>query len=380
MKIEIPEYVNIVLNTLTEAGCEAFVVGGCVRDILMGKEPSDWDVCTSARPEKIKAAFAAFKTIDTGIRHGTVTVLSGGQPVEVTTYRIDGEYLDNRHPAAVEFTRNLTEDLARRDFTMNAMAYSPDLGLADPYGGSDAIKASLIRCVDVPAKRFEEDALRIMRGLRFAAVLGFQIEDETAEAMRLRADLMKNVSRERIHVELSKLIMGKSADEVLAQYGDILNTAAPGIEPGPVGGLLENSAVRLAALFPKDTGRFLRALKYDNRTVKTAQALARLAGEEVPSGRREILQFLRREGEEISRLFFQRAGREEELISVLNSGACYSVSGLAVTGKDLMDSGVKAGPELGRTLEWLLDKVINEETDNEKEPLLTAVKGRTIHE
>ena len=200
VEIQIPEKVNKIIHTLQEHGYEAYAVGGCVRDSFLGREPMDWDITTSAMPEETKALFP--HTFDTGIEHGTITVLLDHEGFEVTTYRVDGKYEDSRHPKEVIFVRNLKEDLLRRDFTINAMAYNEKEGLVDIFGGMDDLKAGIIRCVGNAQARFSEDALRILRGIRFAAQLGFELEDETRDGMRLLAPTLRKISAERIQVEL----------------------------------------------------------------------------------------------------------------------------------------------------------------------------------
>lgn len=208
--IQIPEKVNKIIHTLQEHGYEAYAVGGCVRDSFLGREPMDWDITTSAMPEETKALFP--HTFDTGIEHGTITVLLDHEGFEVTTYRVDGKYEDSRHPKEVIFVRNLKEDLLRRDFTINAMAYNEKDGLVDIFGGMDDLKAGVIRCVGNAQARFSEDALRILRGIRFAAQLGFELEDETREGMRLLAPTLKKISAERIQVELVKTLTSPRPD------------------------------------------------------------------------------------------------------------------------------------------------------------------------
>lgn len=204
MTIQIPEKANEIITTLTDAGYEAYVVGGCVRDAILGREAADWDITTNAKPEKIKALFS--RTVDTGLQHGTVTVLNGKEGFEVTTYRIDGEYRDGRHPESVSFTSNLIEDLKRRDFTINAMAYSEKEGLVDAFDGLGDLQKGVIRCVGDPRERFTEDALRILRAVRFSAQLNFAIEEETKKALAEFAPRLTKVSAERIQVELLKLL------------------------------------------------------------------------------------------------------------------------------------------------------------------------------
>lgn len=210
VEIQIPEKVNKIIHTLQEHGYEAYAVGGCVRDSFLGREPMDWDITTSAMPEETKALFP--HTFDTGIEHGTITVLLDHEGFEVTTYRVDGKYEDSRHPKEVIFVRNLKEDLLRRDFTINAMAYNEKDGLVDIFGGMDDLKAGIIRCVGNAQARFSEDALRILRGIRFAAQLGFELEDDTREGMRLLAPTLKKISAERIQVELVKTLVSPRPD------------------------------------------------------------------------------------------------------------------------------------------------------------------------
>ena len=210
MLIHLPEDVKAILHTLQEAGYEAYAVGGCIRDSLLGRRPDDWDITTSAKPQETKALFG--RTIDTGIQHGTVTVMRHGRGYEVTTYRVDGEYEDGRHPKEVTFTASLKEDLRRRDFTVNAMAYNEEDGLVDLFGGRQDLEQKIIRCVGEANERFEEDALRIMRAVRFSAQLGFSIEERTKEAIRGHAERLRQVSAERIQVELTKLVISPNPD------------------------------------------------------------------------------------------------------------------------------------------------------------------------
>lgn len=216
MRIILPRQVKKIIETLETAGYEAYAVGGCVRDTILGREPDDWDITTSARPEQVKALF--HRTVDTGIQHGTVTVLLEGNGFEVTTYRIDGEYADNRHPKDVTFTADLTEDLKRRDFTINAMAYNERRGLVDVFGGERDLEDRVIRCVGEARERFEEDALRILRAVRFAAQLGFRIEEETQKAAALMAENLRNISAERIQTELVKLLVSPHPEILKKAY------------------------------------------------------------------------------------------------------------------------------------------------------------------
>ena len=268
MNIKIPQEINFILERLNEAGYEACIVGGCVRDMLMGREPHDFDVTTSARPEQVRETFEDLllpdgrkaKVFDTGIKHGTVTVLAGGGPVEVTTYRTEGAYSDGRHPDSVEFTGSLEEDLARRDFTMNALAWNPEKGLCDYFGGQADIEKGIIRAVGNPDARFKEDALRILRAVRFASVLGFEIEAGTDAALEADKELLKKISAERIREELTKLITGPDAERILLKYTDIIGVVIPEIaamkgfeqcNPHHIYDVLEHSVKAMTSVKPE---------------------------------------------------------------------------------------------------------------------------------
>ena len=229
--MNIPQHAATVLERLEHYGFEAYVVGGCVRDSLMGRTPKDWDVCTNALPEDVLRVFRKFHVIKTGLKHGTVTVMVNRQPVEVTTFRIDGAYTDNRHPDAVSFVSRVEEDLARRDFTINAMAYSPARGLVDAFGGREDLAARTIRCVGEPDARFNEDGLRILRALRFAARYDFNIETETAHAVRRNRHLLANVSAERIFTELKGILTGEGALSMLLGFPEVFATIIPELQP-----------------------------------------------------------------------------------------------------------------------------------------------------
>lgn len=229
--MDMPKNVDTAINLLQSAGFEAYAVGGCVRDSLLGKTPNDWDITTSAKPEDMKSVFADFHCIDTGIKHGTVTVVIDGEPLEITTFRLDGEYEDNRHPKSVTFTSNLGADLGRRDFTVNAMAYSKMTGTVDLFGGENDLKNKIIRCVGDPDRRFNEDALRILRALRFASALDFEIEEKTAQSLLKNRALLGNISEERIAKELLKLVCGKGAKRILTDFAPVLFEILPELQP-----------------------------------------------------------------------------------------------------------------------------------------------------
>lgn len=231
MTMDMPKNVDIAINLLQSTGFEAYAVGGCVRDSLLGKTPNDWDITTSAKPEDMKSVFADFHCIDTGIKHGTVTVVIDGEPLEITTFRLDGEYEDNRHPKSVTFTSDLGADLGRRDFTVNAMAYSKMTGTVDLFGGQNDLKNKIIRCVGDPDRRFNEDALRILRALRFASALDFDIEEKTAQSLLKNRALLGNISEERIAKELLKLVCGKGAKRILTDFAPVLFEILPELQP-----------------------------------------------------------------------------------------------------------------------------------------------------
>lgn len=231
MKILLPDNVKEIIKNLTDNGFEAFIVGGCVRDSVLGLTPHDWDICTSAKPEEIKQCFKDYNTFDSGIKHGTISIVIEKEVFEVTTYRIDGEYTDNRHPESVTFTDDITKDLARRDFTINAMAYNECQGLVDPFDGRTDLKNGIIRCVRKPDERFVEDALRIIRALRFASVYNFRIEEQTATSVHKNANLLLNIAVERISAEFNRLICGGGAEIILNVYRDVFAVIIPEIIP-----------------------------------------------------------------------------------------------------------------------------------------------------
>lgn len=228
LKINIPKDANHIIHTLQNNGHSAYVVGGCVRDSILGRNPHDWDICTSATPDEILSIFKDNKIVETGLKHGTVTIIINGEPYEVTTYRIDGKYSDNRRPDTVTYTDNLVEDLKRRDFTINAMAYNDDEGLIDPFNGIEDIENKIIRCVGSAEDRFEEDALRILRAIRFASQLDFDVHSNTAIAIeKLAKDKLNNVSIERINSEFCKIVESKSFYKQIILYKDIIELFIP---------------------------------------------------------------------------------------------------------------------------------------------------------
>lgn len=231
MKICVPAYAATVLRLLNQGGYEAFLVGGCVRDALQGLEPQDWDITTSATPEQVRNQLGSFRVADTGLKHGTVTAVLDGHPMEITTYRVESSYSDHRHPDSVRYTLSLKEDLARRDFTINAMAYHPDTGLIDFFGGREDLGRRRLRCVGDPNTRFQEDALRILRALRFASSLELRIDPATADALRRKRELLREIAAERIYSEMTKLLCGQGVRTVLTTFPDVIGVVIPELLP-----------------------------------------------------------------------------------------------------------------------------------------------------
>lgn len=440
MKIQLPEKVAFIINTIQEAGYEAYAVGGCVRDSILGRVPDDWDITTSAKPQEVKALFR--RTIDTGLQHGTVTVMLDKEGYEVTTYRIDGAYEDSRHPKEVIFTANLVEDLKRRDFTINAMAYNETAGLVDVFGGMEDIEAGIIRCVGKARERFGEDALRIMRAVRFSAQLGYTIEEETACAIRELSGTLKNISAERIQVELVKLLVSPHPDYLRRAYEmgitkvilpefDVTMECAQNnphhcytVGEHTLHSLLEVEAdkvLRLAMLFhdigkpgsktvgedgishfhghPKlgeeMTKSILRRLKFDNDSIYkvTKLVLYHDYGNGVVPTTAIVRRAINKIGEDIFPLLFpvkkadlaaqsdyKKQEKQERLAlwqrcyeEIVRRQECVSLKTLAVTGKDLIDAGMKPGRELGEVLQRLLEEVLEDPSLNTKEYLLTRI-------
>lgn len=435
--MELPLYVSRIIDILNKNSFEAFAVGGCVRDSLLGKIPKDYDVTTNANPDQMKRCLSEYKTIDTGIDFGTVTVISDGKPIEVTTYRIDGEYNDNRRPDSVIFTSLLEEDLKRRDFTVNAMAFNPETGLIDLFGGREDLKSGIIRAIGNPVERFNEDGLRIMRALRFAACYGFTIEQETAAAIHDCRDLLNNIAAERIAAEFNRLICGKCSD-VLRDYHDVFSVFIPelaecvGFEQhtryhnrdvyehiiATVEAIEPIKYLRLAMLFhdigkpqyftidENGTGHFkghaigsckiaervLKNLKYDKETTKKVLALIESHDIIIENRDKLIKRYLNKYGEELFKdiIFVHIAddmGKAPEYQSringymdvyrraqeIINEEQCFSLKNLAVNGNDMKSLGY-SGSNIGIILNELLDMVITEKCVNEKESLLSEAR------
>ena len=439
MKIDLPEQVKYIIDTLTTAGHEAFAVGGCVRDSILGKKPEDWDITTSALPEQIKVLFK--RTIDTGIKHGTVTVMIKKVGYEITTYRIDGEYEDSRHPKEVNFTKDLIEDLKRRDFTINAMAYNEDVGLVDEFNGVLDLKGGIIRCVGNPEKRFEEDALRMMRAIRFSAQLGYTIDEDTKKAIHKLRFNLKNISAERVQVELTKLITSNNpeflekaydlgiTEVIMPEFDDIMNVeqnikhhcydvgrhTLKALTYVPADKIL-----RLTMLFhdmgkahtkttdekgvdhfhghsvvsEKIASKIMRRLKYDKHTITNVIKLVKYHDERVKPIEAEVRKAVSVMGREIIELLFivqyadcmaqseynrnEKLARIEGVKQIYNMitvrGDCVDLSTLALKGKDLISLGINQGESIGKVLGYLLQKVIENPENNNREYLANLVR------
>lgn len=388
-----------LLHALHAAGHAAYVVGGCVRDSLLGLTPHDWDLCTSALPQQVMELFGAQRCIPTGLQHGTVTVKQSGALYEITTFRTEGTYTDGRHPDEVHFVPDVREDLARRDLTINAMAYNEKEGLVDPFGGQADLQSGIVRAVGVPRQRFTEDALRILRLYRFAARFGFAIDPPTAQAAQELCAHLDCVSVERIEEELAKLLSAPAPAAYLDEKilgvvlpelsSEALAAAKPVVDACPAGA--ENLPVRLAALLlslgEDGIRRTLRRLRCSNALIEEAAVLVREAVPGVPVSlniyaRRLLGKYNLCTVQRIAALGTalqpERAAdfaALSELAEQLDAdGVCCRVSQLAVNGRDLMAAGVPAGPGIRKVLEALLDGVIREEYPNERQALLAAVQ------
>lgn len=435
--IEIPDHVKYVLAALEAAGHEAWCVGGCVRDTLLGRTPGDWDVTTSALPQETMALFGS-RALPTGLKHGTVTVRSKHQSVEVTAYRVDGAYHDHRRPDGVTFTRSLEEDLRRRDFTVNAMALGLRGELRDPFGGQADLEAGFLRCVEEPDRRFGEDALRILRGLRFAAALGLKIAPATAAGIHQNRELLREIAAERIQAELFKLLGGQAAAEVLRGYPDVIGVFWPEVLP-MVGFDQQNfhhcydvweHTLHAVAAVPGDPvlrctmllhdigkpncftvdehglGHFyghpaisrdladgmLRRLRCSNELRETIVRLVEWHDRDVPRTDKGIRRALRALGErDLRRLILVKRAdnlaqapgfwdRQREidkaeaiLDRLLEEDMCFSLKQMAVNGKDLIGLGF-SGPAVGRALNALLERVADGELPNERDVLLEEAR------
>jgi len=439
MKLNLPVPVEKAFKQLESCGFCGYLVGGCVRDFLLGTLPTDFDMTTDATPTEILDCFADHRVVETGIRHGTITVIIEGMAIEITTHRIEGDYSDSRHPDAVKFTRNLADDLARRDFTINAMAYHPQKGLIDCFGGAADLKKEIIRGVGDPHKRMAEDALRMLRGLRFAAVLGFALEAETSTAIRQNCGQLRNISAERIAAELSKLICGKNAKAIILTETAVLGVVIPELLPAKnfdqmnphhCYDVLTHTAVAMATLAPvprlrwamlfhdlgkpqtftrddAGVGHFkghskiseamarkrLTTLRISKNTVEQVCLLVKYHDTLIDEDKTSVKRWLNRLTEPLFRDLIEikrgdnlaqapeYRGRlaslqrlEALLDQVIAEKACFSLKDLAVNGNDLIGLGIENGTEIGRILKQLLEGVIEEAYQNEKDILIEKAK------
>lgn len=385
-----PKYVLDVLKRLENHGFSAFMVGGCVRDIILGRRPNDWDICTSALPEEVCAVFSHSRP--TGIKHGTVTVTIRGSSVEITTFRSDGEYKDHRRPDSVRFIRDLKGDLERRDFTANALALPLSGEICDLFGGRNDIEKKLIRCVGNPDMRFDEDALRMLRAFRFSAVLGFEIESKTLDAIKNNAHLSVGLAKERVRIELEKILLSDSPQVIsdVIKYGllcDMIveDSAIPDLSL--LKKLPKNRTLRWAGLCAlllndgviKEAEDFLATLRLDTATVRNCGAGCNLVLQNAPVDKLEWKRLLSKNGTEAGKCaaaaceVLYGSGHLKLLRSVIRSGECFSLRQLAVSGDDLAGLGFR-GTELGSVLSILLYHVIEYPLDNEKAFLLVMAK------
>lgn len=387
-----------LLTRFHAAGHAAYAVGGCVRDSLLGQTPHDWDLCTSATPEQVLELFGEAHCIPTGLQHGTVTVKHGGELYEITTFRTEGAYSDGRHPDHVAFVPDVKEDLARRDFTINAMAYNAEEGLIDPFGGQNDLAVGIVRAVGEPQRRFEEDALRILRLYRFAARFGFAIDPATGQAARALCRHLDCVSEERIAEELSRLLAAPAPGayleaEVLAVIFPELDAAElpesrrilDALEPG-----MEHVPVRLAALLcplgEAGARAALKRLKCSNALTGTVATLVREAAAGMPgaaltlTARRFLSRYDLATITDLTALCSAQhpeqaeafAALQQEAARLVETNACCRINQLAVNGRDLMDAGIRPGPGLRRVLDALLEQVLTGQLPNEKAALLAA--------
>lgn len=415
VEIKMPKGAEFIIRSLEKSGFEAYIVGGCVRDAVLGREPEDWDITTSARPEEVKSIFRT--TVDTGIEHGTVTVLlpkdETGEEVrsfELTTFRIDGEYEDSRHPKRVSFTSSLTEDLARRDFTINAMAYHMDMGLIDPFSGMIDLENKTLRAVGKAEERFKEDALRMMRGIRFSAQLNFSLEEDCFMGMRKLRENLGKVSKERIAVELWKLLASEHPEKVEMLFSTGLSPYItrdfPKIGEAGIPILIPEAPKEKILRFglflrnvPIYAGKILRELKLDRMTIDGASRFAKLFSENEVENPYALRKRIASDGMKMTRDFYvmQEAilkkkentesdriylavlqERVEWLKEIEKRQDCVSFSEMQLGGKDLISLGVSPGKALGELLHCAFDYVLHYPSENDKEKLISYLRKERL--
>ena len=399
MHITLPTKVKQIISRLEKADFEAYAVGGCVRDSILLRSPEDWDITTSAKPEEVKKLFST--TIDTGLQHGTVTVVIEKEGFEVTTFRLDGDHTDRRHPDRVAFTSSLTEDLRRRDFTINAMAYSEKTGLIDEFDGERDLEDGIIRAVGEAKERFSEDALRMLRAIRFAGQLNFNIEEKTFDAIKELSPNISKVSVERIAKELEKLLLSGNPEYIALVYETgIFSVIAPEVamlfENGEISASIKalsrasfpekkelyqiRLAIFLEGLGADKAAKLLKRLKLDNDTINTVKKLLELSLREVENNETDMRRTVKEAGYKMMPLLLEmrRAkglkDNKDLYQTVIDNGYCTSISELNINGKDLMDAGIPKGALIGSTLERLLELVIEKPELNTRESLLLEVR------
>ena len=395
-KMELSDGVLEAMNILMNNGYSAYAVGGCVRDSVLLKRPSDYDLTTSATPDEMLSVFSSlgYRCIETGIKHGTLTVIINGENIEITTYRVDGEYRDNRHPEGVTFTRLLKDDLARRDFTVNAMAYNPVDSLVDEFGGIRDIELRIIRCVGKPCERFSEDGLRILRAIRFSSVLDFEVEAETDLAIHTMKGLLRNISSERIYAEFCKMICGDGALSVLSKYGDVIEVFCE-LDSSPeeylkrcraVSNAPKDLCVRIALFFntPESVLFNMKKMKSDAHTSQYASRIAKYMHSEIECDRTVLKKLISEVGFE---LFYSVCDAKASLSDcktdvdalraladdIRSSSECVFLKELCINGNDIKKLGFE-GKDVGRVLSYLLCEVIEGNIQNTYESLVLAAK------
>ena len=391
--MKIPRHVKIILDRLAEAGFDAYVVGGSLRDSMLGKEAHDWDVTSGATPDDVIALFSPdLHVIPTGLKHGTVTVVSEGDPIEITTFRTDGKYIDSRRPESVTFSKNVEDDLSRRDFTVNAMAYNERRGLVDLFGGKTDLLRRIIRCVGDPEKRFSEDALRIMRAFRFSSQLGFEIEEKTLLAAHSMKNGLKNIAKERIGSEFLRLLSGVAAKDSLLKMGDILDIIIHKTLDTQrfekIDDLSRDAIPRLAFLLCGASDEEIRDASHSLKlSSKQTQRLMKLSSPPTEKDLENLTEARARRllaayGEDTlavmeiaSHLYKIDAASTEILRRVVSEDPPVTLDRLAVNGSDIIKEGIASGRDVGRILSKLLDEVIEHPERNDREILLVIAKN-----
>ena len=392
--MKLPSGVEIIISRLNENGHRADIVGGCVRDILLGKEPNDYDITTDALPDEMREIFSDLRTVDTGIKHGTLTVIINSEPYEVTTYRLDGEYSDNRHPDTVSFTDKLSDDLSRRDFTVNAMCYNHTDGYTDLFFGKVDLENRVIRAVGDPVKRFSEDALRILRALRFASTLDFEIEENTSAAIFETKELLARVSAERINTEWKKLISGVGVLRILKEYSSVVSLVIPELDlkkfPCEKAFLSAESEIRELALFALncdgcEADAFVSAmdrLKSDNKRKRFGASV--LEALNLPSSNKNELRLLLVKcGKECAEgviklrmiLGLSKKSELDMLFDIIGSGECYRIQDMKINGDDLKAVGMR-GKDIGNTLTELLYMIADGKISNDRKELISYISPK----